>query len=133
MLEAYLHDCYETSWQYFEWICLKWFNIFRLSLKIYEDIRRNHIKKKLIDGKLGKRICKKQAGNYTNCNFCGVTQLCSKKVVKVFTLVTLLSLKHVVGSCHCVGPLSLLGLSSAMNVLIPETNFFQHQFIGKVL
>ena len=52
---------------------------FRLSLGTFEAARRKLADKGLIDGEEDK-VCNDRAGNYSNCNMCGVTQMCTMKV-----------------------------------------------------
>ena len=54
---------------------------FRLDVGIYEETRRSLIVQGLMKGELGEQVCLKTVGrNYTNCDLCGVTQICTKKV-----------------------------------------------------
>ena len=54
---------------------------FRLDVGIYEENRRSLIIQGLMKGELGDQVCVKTVGrNHTNCDMCGVTQICTKKV-----------------------------------------------------
>ena len=51
---------------------------------MYEGVRQNLSVKGLIETKNEGKICKRGAGNYTNCAMCGVTQMCTLKVISHF-------------------------------------------------
>ena len=52
----------------------------RFVIGIFEEIRRNLIQGGLIKEELGETICKPRVGNYSTCEICGVTQICTFKV-----------------------------------------------------
>ena len=52
----------------------------RLVIGIFEKNRRSLIKQGLIKEELGEKVCIKRIGNYSNCDLCGVTQICTLKV-----------------------------------------------------
>ena len=61
--------------------CMKFY--FRRTLWPFEDSRKNLRAMGLIEGNLEEDVCIKRTGNYSNCNFCGVTLMCTIKVYYV--------------------------------------------------
>ena len=57
----------------------------RLSLSPFEDTYKNLIKQGLLNGNIKENVCEVMPKrNSTTCDVCGVTQMCSLKVGKVF-------------------------------------------------
>ena len=68
---------------------------FRLAVSIFEENRRSLIIEGLMKGELGDQVCVKTVGrNYTNCDLCGVTQICTKKVKKNFKFLCKIYVSH---------------------------------------
>ena len=53
---------------------------FRLGINQFEASRKNLSAMGLIKPKGEENVCISRTGNYTNCDFCGVTQICTNKV-----------------------------------------------------
>ena len=58
--------------------CMKF--SFRRNVRPFEDSRKNLRAMGLIKGNVEEDVCFKGTGNYSNCNFCGVTLMCTTKV-----------------------------------------------------
>ena len=65
---------------------------FRLSLDQFEESRKNRSAMGLIERNSEEDVCITRAGNYSNCEFCGVTLMCTIKVNVSFIVFHLLSL-----------------------------------------
>ena len=48
---------------------------------MYERVRQNLSVQGLIEEKYEGKVCKTRAGNYTTCEICGVTLMCTLKVI----------------------------------------------------
>jgi len=80
--------CYKAEKRKFAKKCRKKNGFFKccysiFGLGIFEDIRHSLYDKQLLKGKPPKKVCVQQTGNATNCDMCGVTEMCSTK--NIFT------------------------------------------------
>ena len=70
---------------------------FRLGLAHYEESRKNISTMGLIEGKADEDVCNTRRGNYSTCDFCGVTLMCTIKVIFVINFHSQ-RYQHVLGS-----------------------------------